>query len=776
MPLVSGSKLGPYEILSPIGAGGMGVYKAKDTRLGRIVAIKVLPAEFSKNPERRERFEREARTVSALSHPNICALFDIGQQDGIDFLVMDHLEGETLAERLSKGALPLEQALGYAVQIANALDSAHREGVVHRDLKPGNIMLIKPGAKLLDFGLAKPIGTLGASLLSELPTKQKPLTEDGVIPGTLPYMAPEQLEGKEADARTDLFAFGLVLYEMLTGRRAFEGKSAASLIAAILEQEPPPVSKLQPVSPTALDRVVTTCLAKDPDDRWQSARDLGRELKWISEGGGAKTVASHRRGRERLLAIGLGLLAVVSTVLTVSYFSGTPMEDRVARLQISPPREGTPYTNSGVSVSPDGRYVAWQTMKSRTIWLRPVDAMEGRELAVTPDAPDESALFWSPDSGSIGFGDEGKIKVIDISGGRARTICDVGPLRGATWNRDGVILFAQEGKPLSRVEAVGGEPVAVTVSPEEIQPSYPHFLPDGRRFLFLGKNPQTEESAIYVASIDGDGSKRLVSTDYRAEYAPPGYLLFVRNGNLMAQPFDAERLDLLEEPSLLSKRLGLWPLGNASFSVSNTGVLAYRPSVDVKTQLVWLDREGRRLGTIEEVDFIHPDLSSDATKMAAVRVDPQTGNYDIWLVNFERTVSTRFTFPTSIENFPIWSPDGSRIVFHSDRERGLNHLYEKSTLGVGDESLLLETSISGAPFDWSSDGRFIVFVRGAFSASGDIWVLPLDGNSEAFALVQTEFHETKPQFSPDGRWIAYVSNESGNADVYVSSFPDAERR
>jgi serine/threonine protein kinase len=420
MPLVSESKLGPYEILSPIGAGGMGeVYKAKDTRLGRIVAIKVLPSELSQNPERRERFEREARTVSALSHPNICTLFDIGQQDGIDFLVMEYLEGETLAERLSRGALPIEEALGYAVQLADALDSAHREGVVHRDLKPGNIMLIKPGAKLLDFGLAKPVAAQGASLASELPTKQKPLTEDGVIPGTLPYMAPEQLEGKEADTRTDLFAFGLVLYEMLTGRRAFEGKSPASLIAAILEQEPPPVSRLQPMSPTALDRVVTTCLAKDPDERWQSARDLGRELKWISEGGASETVRPDHRGRERLLATGLAFLAVLTAALTVFYFSGTPIEDRVARLQISPPREGTPYTDSGVSVSPDGRYVAWRTQNLRTIWLRPIDSIEGRELAV---ATEDSPFFWSPDSRSIGFEHDGKIKVIDISGGAANDL------------------------------------------------------------------------------------------------------------------------------------------------------------------------------------------------------------------------------------------------------------------------------------------------------------------------------------------------------------------
>ena len=556
------------------------------------------------------------------------------------------------AERLSRGALTLEEALGYAVQIADALDNAHREGVVHRDLKPGNIMLIKPGAKLLDFGLAKPIGAHGASLLSELPTKQKPLTEDGVIPGTLPYMAPEQLEGKEADTRTDLFAFGLVLYEMLTGRRAFEGKSAASLIAAILEQEPPPVSKLQPVSPTALDRVVTTCLAKDPDDRWQTARDLGRVLKWISEGGASETVTSHRRGRERLLATGLALLAGVITALTVSYFSGTTMDDRVARFQISPPREAIPYVNAGVFVSPDGRYVAWRTRSH--LLLRPVDAMEARELTV---AGAGSFLFWSPDSRSIGFVDGGMIKVIAISGGRPRTVCDVGRLLGATWNREGVILFAEGEKPLSRVDAAGGEPVTVTVSPEEMQPSYPQFLPDGRRFLYLGKDPQTEEGAIYVASLDGDASKRLVSTDYQADYAPPGYLLFVRNGSLMAQAFDAKRLELSGEPSRLAERLGLWTWGAAAFSVSSNGVLAYRPEVDISRQLVWLDRQGRRLGAFEEVDFFHPDLSPDATQMTAVRVDPQTGNWDIWLVNFERTVTTRFTLSPALEIYPIWSPD-----------------------------------------------------------------------------------------------------------------------
>ncbi len=610
-------------------------------------------------------------------------------------------------------------------------------------------------------------------MLSALPTKQKPLTDDGVIPGTLQYMAPEQLEGKEADTRADIFSFGVVVYEMVTGRRAFEGKSPASLIASILEHEPPPVSKLQPSSPPTLDRVVKTCMAKDPDERWQSACDLRRELEWIKDDGSRAEVSvpvvGRHRHREQLLAAGLVLFGVIAVALAVPYFFRAPADEQVARFDIPVPQEVSIYSLSRIALSPDGRHVAWQSAADHALWLRSLDTLEVRKMPGT-DGGDRP--FWSPDSRFIGFFSGGKLKTVDISGGQPRTICDA---RGqnATWSGEGWILFS-EGGNLHRVAVGGGEPpapVAPDPSLQELQRDYPQFLPDGRHFLFHGRDQDSGDSAIYLGSLEGGAPRRLLSTDFQATYAPPGYILFMRDGNLMCQQFDVRRFELSGEPSRLAEQVAFSPAYGAQFSVSGNGVLAYRPR-DRATELVWLDRGGRLLEVIGE-EFAHLDLSADEKRVAVSRIDGRTGNWDVWLLDFERGLESRFTFDPSQDNYPLWSPDGSRIVFHSRRD-GPHKLYTKSVMGTGKAELLAEFDVVTIPYDWSSDGRFLVFTKGSGTArDSDLWVLPLLDNGEPFPFLETEFHLTQPQISPDGRWLAYVSDESGSYEVYVRRFPRA---
>src|SRR2546426_797921 len=566
MSLEPSTRLGPYEIISSIGAGGMGeVYRARDTRLDRTVAIKILPEHLSSNPQLRERFDREAKAISSLSHPHICPLYDVGHQDGIDYLVMEHLEGETLAQRLKKGPLPPERALEYAIQIADALDTAHRRGVIHRDLKPGNIMLTKAGAKLLDFGLAKLGGAHPAaafSRLSALPTEDRsPLTAEGTIVGTLQYMAPEQLEGKETDARTDIFALGTVLYEMATGQRAFKGKSQASLIAAILTSEPPPISSLQPMTPPALDRLVKTCLAKDPDERWQSAHDLTHELRWIAEGGSQAGLPAPlraiRTGRERIWIAASVLLGVAVVLLGILYARAGKVGQEVVRASIEfPPGSRFVFTSDVAgppAISPDGRalvYGATDERGARRLWLQRLDTSDAHPLSGTEDA---KYPFWSPDSRSVTFFAGGELKRLEVSGGLPVAICSTGDGRGGTWGDDGTILFSPEYRAgLFRVPASGGEPAPVTRLDEATHSSHrwPQLLPDGSHFLYLGishDRTKSENDALYWASLDGRENRMLMRSGANAIYAS-GNLLYVRDTNLVAQPFDPARGELRGEP------------------------------------------------------------------------------------------------------------------------------------------------------------------------------------------------------------------------------------
>ena len=664
MALTHGTKLGPYEILSPLGAGGMGeVYKARDTRLERTVAIKVLPAHLSENAEMRQRFEREARTVSSMNHPHICTLYDIGRQGNIDFLVMEYIEGETLAERLKRGPLTPEEVLRYAAELADALDKAHRQGVVHRDLKPGNIMLTKTGAKLLDFGLAKPglnSGRHDLSALSSLPTEQRSLTEKGVVLGTFQYMAPEQLEGKDVDTRTDIFALGAVIYEMVTGTKAFDGTSQASLISAIMSSNPPPMSAVAPLSPAGLDRAVRICLAKDPDKRWQSAADVARALEWVADSGAsdAATTGSSTRGRREHLAWSAAGLATLAAILfAVLWAARAPETPRVVRFEIPPP-EGLSVVDSP-KISPDGRYLAFNATDDEgndQIWLRPLNAVTAQPIPGTEGA---GRPFWSPDSSQLGFFSGGKLKKIPIGGGPAQTICDAPTGSDGSWSEDGVILYDGRGMdPIMRVSAAGGIP-SPQVSPEdenERQVGWPQFLPGSRNFLYVAFG--TNEPEVRIGSLDGDESKTVLVGQSRVEYAPPGYLLYVRESTLVAHRFDADAGEIGGEPVPVAEELGINAVGLAHFSASRNGVLTFRGGDAGGGQLVWVDRQGElQRAEGDPADIAATDLSPDGRWLAMEMRSGSSDPTDIWVRDLVRGVTSRFTFTDGGESTPIWSPD-----------------------------------------------------------------------------------------------------------------------
>jgi Tol biopolymer transport system component len=761
------------------------VYRARDTRLERTVAIKVLPAAVSSSPEARQRFEREAKTISQLSHPHICALYDVGREGETEYLVMEYLEGQTLAERLARGALPLDQVLRYGIEIADALDRAHRSGIVHRDLKPSNVMLTKSGVKLLDFGLAKAMApATQQSGLTALPTMAAAanLTQEGTILGTFLYMAPEQLEGKEADARTDIFALGSVLYEMATGRKAFEGKSQASLIAAILDRDPDPVSAVQPMTPPSFDRVVKTCLAKDPEERWQSAHDLGSELRWIldvrSGGRIAEPLTGPSRRRERFAWAAAALFLLTTVGLTVAYFRRpAPSRRRPVRLQmVSPPNAVLGWF---AAVSPDGNWLAFTAAPANgtvSLWLRSLGSLGARSLPGTEGA---SHPFWSPDSHALGFFAGGKLKTIDLSGGTPQTVCEASSdVRGGTWGAKGTIVFApffQGG--LFRVPATGGEVSPTTVLDpirKEQTHRWPSFLPDGRHFFYYASRGSGEEPGeILVGSLDGGPPKRLLQSSSLALFAAPGYLFYSRGGTLLAQPFDGKDLRLTGKPVPIAERLSSvgGMSGLRSVSVSSTGVLVYQTGSGSATQLVWLDRNGRDLGTLgPPADHYAPRLSPDGTRLAEGRMNLESTTGDIWLTDLTRNVSSRFTFDPADEQLPVWSPDGKRLFFGSSRD-GVQNLYQAASDRPGSEELLLRSSVWKVADDVSPDGRFLIYETSTPKTQIDLWILPLSGDRTPRPYVATPFGEFSAQFSPDGRWVAYVSNESGRAEVYVQPFP-----
>ena len=781
MALSAGTRLGPYEILSPLGAGGMGeVYRAHDTRLDRTVAIKVLPEALAADSQFRERFDREAKAISQLNHPHICTLYDIGSQDGTDFLVMEYLDGETLADKLAKGPLPLDQALRYAIEIADALDKAHRTGITHRDLKPGNIMLTRTGTKLLDFGLAKTdVPAMAGTSLSMLPTTPPSLTARGTILGTFQYMAPEQIEGEQADARTDLFAFGVVLYEMLTGKKAFAGKTQASLFGAILKEEPPPISTIDPLTPPLLDRVVKKCLAKDPDNRWQTAHDLLDGLRWVAEGAHdlvAAAPAAGRATRERVAWTVVAVLAAAAIALGIPYLRSASSDVHPIRFSVSLPENARLNTNTVPVVSPDGRRVAFIANRvggEALLWVRALDALEAQPLPGT-----ENALvpFWSPDSRTLGFFAAGKLKTIDAAGGSVQSLCDAIDGRGGTWNRDGVIVFAPDATGgLFRVPAAGGQPTPVTtpdVTRSETAHRLPAFLPDARHFLFSASPSNT----IWLGSLDSKETTRLLNADSQAQYAAPGYLLFGRQGTLFAQPFDAGRATLTGDAVPIAEQLAFGASVNyLGFSVSDSGVLAYRSGTpNTRTQLTWFDRTGKTLGpTAQPGLYRNPTLSPDGTRVAVEATDPQSRTEDIWVVELARGVTSRFTFDPGNDIYPVWSPDGSRLMFGSDRESDVFNLYQKRADGVGSEQQVLKSPAEMVPNSWSPDGRALVYRTRPGGSSGvfNLGILPLVGDRKPHLFEASRAVQVTGQVSPDGRWLAYHSLESGRYEVYVQSFP-----
>jgi Tol biopolymer transport system component/tRNA A-37 threonylcarbamoyl transferase component Bud32 len=782
LTLAAGSRLGPYEIVSAIGAGGMGeVYRARDTRLERTVAIKVLPEHLTSDADLRQRFEREAKTISQISHPHICALYDVGREGDRDYLVMELLEGETLAQRLDKGPLPSEQLLRYGIEIADALDKAHRLGIVHRDLKPGNVMITKSGVKLLDFGLAKFQEAArdklasGVSVLKTEAQKSQPLTERGTVLGTFQYMAPEQLEGGEADARSDIFAFGALLYEMATGKKAFSGKSQASLAGSILRDDPTSVTEIAPMMPPALNRVIKTCLAKDPEDRFQTAHDVKLQLQWVAEGGSQAgvpaPVAARRRSRERL-AWGVAAAAlVVAAALGFGFVRRAPSPPRAVRFDVAAP-DGV-IAIDAPRISPDGRNLAFSATDSEgktRIWVRPLNALAAQPLNGTEGT---GRPFWSPDSRFLGFIAEGKLKKIEVTGGPAQKICDAPTGADGSWSSQGVILYDGTGKdPIHRVPAAGGTPAVAVKPKKDGQVGWPEFLPDGRHFLYMDIGAKPEDSAYRVGSVDSTESKAFAPAQTLVTYAPPGYLLYVRDKTLVAQRFDPKAVKTQGEPIPLAEHIGTDSVGLATFSVSRDGTLAYRTG-DAGARLLWVDASGKELEALgDRGEYFNPALSRAGDRLVFDLNDPRSGKADVWIRDLARGVNSRFTFGEGNNSVPIWSPDGATIVFRSDRN-GINDLFEKPASGQGEEKILLKSDEPKVPSDWSRDGRYIAFASQDQKTGWNLWALPTFGDRKPIPIVVGAFAELHAKFSPDGRFVAYQSNESGRAEIYVQSFPVA---
>jgi eukaryotic-like serine/threonine-protein kinase len=793
MALTSGTKLGPYEIQSPLGAGGMGeVYRARDTRLDRTVAVKVLASHLSSSSELKQRMEREGRAISSLNHPNICQLYDIGSQNGTDYLVMEFLEGETLAERLRKGAIPLAEVYKIGIAVAEALAVAHRSGIVHRDLKPGNIMLTAGGAKLMDFGLAKPLGVQGAGTGSGSapsftaaatmsgPSPLTPLTTAGSVIGTIQYMSPEQIEGKEADARSDIFAFGAVLYEMVAGKRPFAGKSQISLASSILESEPEPVGKLKPTTPPAFEHVVTTCLQKNPDERYQSAQDIKLELQWIAADrtspavAGATAVAAPR-SRERIGWVAALVAAIVLTAAAAAIFFHPAQSEHSIRTVINPP-EKTTFNLTGDAAgppvtSPDGASLAFAATGTdgRTgLWVRPMNTVEARELPGTDGA---TFPFWSPDSRSLGFFADGKIKTVDLEGGSTQIVCEAPLGRGGAWGPDGVILFSPAPTaPLLRVSASGGTPVPITKLDAALHTSHrwPFFLPDGKHFLYIALHHDASKSAsnsVYYASLDGRENRPLFRSQTNAVYAS-GFLLFGRGDQLMAQPFNPSSGKLNGEPQSVAKGVmndgSTWHM---DASASNDGLLVFGSGASGDLELVWMDRSGK-ISTIADK---LPDLQSAVLSPQGDRVALQmnAGQTDIWALDLTRGVRTRVTFGPVGNVSPLWSPDGKWIAY-SSAQNGHFAICRKPSDGSGAEECLFDVEQQPELHDWSRDGKYLLY---SLPVPGgplrQIWVLPLQGEHKPSSVVEGGAFG---KLSPDGRWLAYQSIESGRAEVYVMPF------
>jgi Tol biopolymer transport system component/tRNA A-37 threonylcarbamoyl transferase component Bud32 len=776
------------------------VYRARDTRLDRTVAVKILPSHLSENAEAKQRFDREARTISSLNHPNICILHDIGRQDGVDYLVMEYLEGETLADRLRKGPLPVAQVLKYGIEICEGLEKAHRNGVTHRDLKPGNIMLTKTGAKLMDFGLAKALAakadaTSGLTVTMTTPVGSHPLTAQGTVVGTFQYMAPEQVEGKEADARSDIFALGAVLYEMATAKRAFEGKTAASAMAAVLEREPAPISSLQPMSPAGLDHVVQGCLAKDPEARWQSAADIARELRWIANGGSGVGVAPPVKvgPRRREHMIWAGVAAVLLAALVWSNLRGHETE-RTVRSFLPPPAQmsfdftgdfsGPPVLNA------EGSAIAFsaRTQKDRdSLWVQFLGDLAAKKIEGTEGA---SFPFWSGDGKWLGFFADGQLKKVLATGGPVTVLAQSPNPRGGTWNQDNVILYEPDYRDtLWRISASGGTPTRLTKfeSGKHTTHRWPQFLPDGEHFLFFATNHSgNTEHGVYLGLLKDGSYKHIVDSDAGGQYAS-GYLLYHLQSQLVAQKFDATSGALSGDPIMLANLVeydtGTW---HTSFSASQNGLLVYEPgSKTLGNDLLWMDRNGIPTGKVAERAFYKGagQFSPDGKRLAVAMGDPQA---DIWVLDLAGGARTRLTFGGATHLEPSWSSDGQKVVY--TRQNGTNvasgtSIRARLANGGGQEEVLMD-STGGTPStilspQISRDGKYLVHTEQEGPNVAGIFALPLTGEKKPFAVVKPASEQSRIvqyRLSPDGQWLAYSSTESGREEVYVTHFPSGQGR
>jgi eukaryotic-like serine/threonine-protein kinase len=783
MALETGTRLGPYEIIGVLGAGDKGdVYKATDTRASRTVALRTLPEAWAANPDIKPRFDAEAQAIAGLSHPHISQLYEIGREGDVEFVVTEYVEGQTLAKRLERGALPVREAVKIAIAITDALDQAHRTGIVHRTLRPSNVMLSEDGAKLLDFGLAPAVPQPSASKpnWSMRTTRTNVLAPD-VPASTLRYMAPEQIDMAPADARSDIFAFGAMFYEMVTGAKAFEGKNRAMLIAAIASLDLDPLSKTKPSVPSALDHVAQRCVEKDPDDRWQTAHDLNLQLRWIA-GGGAMLPGADVGNRRRLLvaAAVVVLLATALATPAFMYFRAPRNDDT---LQFRVPVYGLSAAN--IALSPDAATIALVAApdppEAAALYVRPVASPTFRRVAGTENA---AQPFWSSDGRSIGFVMEGRLKKVDAAGGPPQNIAEAQGFTGGTWNRDGTIVFGSP-KGLFRVSAEGGKPEAITtIDKGETGHFWPSFLPDGRHFVYLAWSAEAGSRALFLGSLDTKERKRLMAAESNASYAPPGYLVYHRDATLFAQTWNSKALALDGEPVHIADDLAFTPTnGRGNFDVSRNGVLLYfqgqggasgRAAVFATAQYGFRDRKGAQLAAAgDSGPFGDADLAPGGKLFAVTRQDPGAPGADIWVTDWQRGATTRLTLDPADDINPVWSPDGLRVAFTTYR-KGNADIYVKNANGVGAETPLLDSSANEMVEDWSKDGRYLAYKFGQ-DAHEDIYAFSV-ADKKAIPVVQGAFRKDEPQFSYDGKWIAYASDESGAFQVYVIEFPGGKER
>jgi len=775
------------------------VYKATDTRLGRTVAIKVLPEHVATDQALRARFEREAKTLSSLNHPHICTIHDIGSQEGTDFLVMEYLEGETLAERLMKGPLPLDEALGHAVEIADALDKAHRQGIVHRDLKPGNIMLTRTGTKLLDFGLAKlrPVGPPGSVAVSAAPTVASPLTGAGSIVGTLQYMAPEQLEGQEADSRSDIFAFGAVLHEMVSGRKAFEGKNQASLIHAIMGTEPRPVSESQPGAPPSLDHLVGRCLAKAPDDRWQTARDVHQELRWVLEqpsiapeaAPASATRTAYGWGSVVPAAVAALIVGAVLTAVVLRFGTEPSAPPLVTRLQAARTPAASALGNPSlpqVAISPDGRTIAFAGRLpngNNGIFTRPLGAEEA-----TLVAGNETAIYspvFSPDGTWIAYRTLQELFKVPVGGGRPTPLARLQSVfigQGLSWSSDDWIYYAENigraaGGGLFRVRASGGQPERLTTTTSGTA-GWPQVMSDGRFVLYnedtAGSAAGWEAAKIVLLDTQTKGTRVLLeAAGAGPTVTASGHLLFVRDGSLFAVPFDQDRLEVAGTPREVLGGVQYEPAsGTAQYAVARNGTLVYQSGAAPGTSLMWADGRGALRAFPEEHVYYDPRLSPDGR---AVAVEVLGDGDDIWVLDLTRGTQTKLSLGGTEDETPAWSPDGQWVAWSTNRE-GERVILRKRSDGTGAEDVLWSGPDHVHVSMYAADGRSLLFEKQTVDTNTDIWLLPLDRSADARQLVGSAFNEFDARLSPDGRWLAYTSDEAGIPQVYVQPFPGLDAR